>query len=71
MASRRKITFMSVDADFFDKVFEPARKRTMNKLGISRLGQREFSQMIFESGMKFDIKLNLKPVKNVKKNIRR
>ncbi len=72
MVMKRKTTFMSVDADFFDQVFEPARKRTMDKLGISKLGQREFSQMIFKSGMKFDIKLNMKPLrKNVKKNIKR
>ena len=62
---------MSVDVDFFDKVFEPARKRTMEKLGITKLGQREFSQMIFKSGINFDIKLNKKPVRNVKKNIKK
>ncbi len=68
MATRRKTTFMSVDVDFFDELFEPARKRTMKKLGISKLGQREFSKMILKSGIKFDIKLNKKPIKNVKKN---
>ena len=71
MAKKRKTTFMSVDVDFFDQVFEPARRKTMKKLGISRLGQREFSQMIFKSGMKFDIKLNIKPLRNVKKTIKR
>lgn len=71
MAARRKTTFMQVDVDFFDQLFEPARKRTMKKLGISKLGQREFSKMIFKSGVNFDIKLNRKPMKNVKKIIRR
>ncbi len=69
MATRRKTTFMSVDVDFFDELFEPARKRTMKKLGVSKLGQREFSKMLLKSGMSFDIKLNKKPIKNVKKII--
>jgi len=71
MATRRKTTFMSVDVDFFDKLFEPARKRTMERLGVSKLGQREFSRMILKSGVNFDIKLNKKPMRNVKKNIKR
>ena len=71
MATKRKTTFMQVDPGFFDELFEPARKRTMEKLGITRLGQREFSKMIFRSGIKFDIKLNIPPLKNVKKNIKR
>ncbi len=71
MAKKRKTTFMSVDVDFFDQVFEPARRKTMKELGVSKLGQREFSQMIFKSGMKFDIKLNIKPIRNVKKTIRK
>lgn len=72
MATRGKSTFMQVDNGFFDELFEPARRRTMKKLGITKLGQREFSEMIFKSGIKFDIKLNSKPLgKNVKKNIKR
>ena len=37
----------------------------------TRAGQREFSQMIFRSGIKFDIKLNIVPLKNVKNNKKR
>ncbi len=71
MALRRKIASMQVDTEFFDQLFEPARKRTMKKLGLSKLSQREFSQMIFKSGINFDMKLNIRPLKNVKKTIRR
>ncbi len=71
MATKRKTTFMQVDPGFFDELFEPARRRTMKKLGITKLGQREFSKMIFRSGIKFDIKLNTKLLRNVKKNITR
>ncbi len=75
MAARHRTTCMQVDNKFFDGLFEPARKRAMKKLGISKLGQREFSEMIFKSGMSLDIKLNSpigkKRIKNVKKNTKR
>lgn len=67
MASKRNIVPLIVDVDFFDKVFEPARKNAMRKLGLSKLGQREFSKMIFKSNMKLDIKLNKRGLTNVKK----
>lgn len=67
MATKRNIVPLIVDVDFFDKVFEPARKNTMEKLGLPKLGQREFSKMIFKSNLKLDIKINSKRLKNVNK----
>lgn len=67
MAKKRNIVPLIVDVDFFDKVFEPARKNAMKKLGLSKLGQREFSKMMFKSKMNLNIKLNTKRIINVKK----
>ena len=54
-------TSMDVDSKFFDRVFEPARKKTQEKLGISNLSQANFTKMLRKSGFKFpSIKMNMK-----------
>ena len=58
---------MQVDSVFFDKLFEPSRVKVEKQLG-TRVSQAAFSDMIFNSGIKFDIKLNLKKPFNGKKN---
>lgn len=70
MAKKRNSVCMNVDIDFFDNLFEPARKKTMKQLGLQQLGQRDFSQMIQKSGIKFDIKFNKVKV-NAKKTKKR
>ncbi len=62
---KRKVVTVNVDKMFFDNIFEPARKRTQEQLGISNLGQAKFTKMIERSGMSLDIKLKNMGVGNV------
>lgn len=55
--NRRRIVTMGVDPDFFDNLFEPARKKVQKQLGLDRLTQRDFTKMISKSKMNFDIPL--------------
>lgn len=48
---------MNVDKQFFDEMFEPARKNVQNQLGLDRLGQKQFTKMLFKSNMKLDLKI--------------
>lgn len=57
MVSKRDFVTMNVDKGFFDNLFEPARRKTQEDLGLQRLGQKDFSALIFKSGIKFDIKM--------------
>ncbi len=51
-------THMIVDAKFFNKIFEPARKAMEKKLGVS-VGQRKFTRFLAEKNFKFpDFKMN-------------
>ncbi len=67
MVLKKKSVTMKVDFDFFEKTFEPARRRMEAKIG-SRVGQVDFTKMIHKSKMSLNIKLNLFPKKNARKN---
>lgn len=63
MANRNRTTIL-VDTDFFNKSFEPGRKKAEIDLGI-KLSQRKFTEMLTKNGFKFtmpkiDRKLKLK-----------
>lgn len=68
---KRKVVTVNVDRMFFDNIFEPARKKAQDQLGISNLGQAKFTKMIERSGMKLDIKLKDIGVTNVRKRKKR
>ncbi len=57
MVSKRDFVTMNVDKAFFDNLFEPSRIKAQQRLGLKRLGQKDFSAMIFKSGIKLDIKM--------------
>lgn len=67
---KRKVVTIGVDKMFFDNIFEPARRRAQDQLGISNLGQANFTKMIERSGMNLNIKLKDIGVKNVKRKKR-
>ena len=72
MASlKRKVVTVNVDKTFFDNLFEPARQRAQKQLGISNLGQANFTKMIERSEIKFDIKLQDIGANNVIKTNRK
>ncbi len=60
---------IKVGKDFFDNLFEPARKQMEKELGV-KVGQKQVSSMIFKSGIQFKPKL-LKFAKNVPKKNKR
>lgn len=43
---------LRVDKHYFDKVFEPARKRMQNRLGLSKFTQPQFTAYLAKSKMK-------------------
>lgn len=57
MVSNRDFVTMNVDKLFFDNLFEPARIKKQKELGLDRLTQKQFTGMLFKSGMKLDIKI--------------
>lgn len=65
MALRNKKVAMNADKDFFDKLFEPSRKKIEKQLG-TKVSQVNFTKMIFKSGLKLDINL-----RRVKKNVKK
>lgn len=56
----KKRTTIFVDADFFNKTFEPGRKKAELDLGI-KLSQRKFTEMLTKNGFKLNMpKMNRK-----------
>lgn len=55
---KRKVVSMAVDQKFFDYVFEPARIRAKDKLGLTNLSQRDFTAMLGKGKVSLDIPLN-------------
>lgn len=56
MVLKDKGVQIKVSTNFFNGVFEPSRRAVEKELGI-RVSQKEFSSMIFQSGLKFKPKL--------------
>ncbi len=66
---RRKVTITS-DELFFDRIFEPERKKLQNKLGLSNLSQPNFTAILANVKAQFKFKLpkiDKKFLANVKK----
>ena len=59
MVSKRKVVSARFDEEFFDKVFEPNRKKMEKSLGV-KVSQQKFTRMI--KGFKFNV--NLKKLMN-------
>lgn len=72
MVLKKKSVSMKANSDFFDKLFEPARKRIEKKIGV-RVGQADFTEMLFKSRVNLDIKMDsiMKGGMNVRKNKRK
>lgn len=69
MTFKDKGVQIKVGKDFFDNLFEPARREMERELGV-RIGQKQVSSMIFKSGIKFRPQL-LRFVKNVPRTNKR
>lgn len=67
MVFKTKNVTMKVNADFFDKTFEPARKRVEKQIGV-RVSQAAFTEMLHKSKIKLELKFNPLPRKNARKN---
>lgn len=68
MVIRRKGVTVILDSDFFDNIFEPARRDLERQLG-TRVSQKSFTNIL--SKKKINLKINVTPFKNVKKIKRR
>lgn len=66
MAKGKRNVTVQVGTNFFDKVFEPSRRNVEKQLGI-KVGQAAFSEMLFRSNIKLNIKLNKSLIFNGKK----
>ena len=62
MAFKEKGVKINVGKDFFDRLFEPARRDLERELGV-RVSQKKFTSMVLKSGIKFKPKLR-KFIKN-------
>lgn len=65
---RQRITSVRTDANFFEKYFEPERKKLEMKLGVN-ISQPKFTQMI--SGFKYKPSVIKQNKVNLKNNFRR
>lgn len=54
--NKRKVT-LQVGSNFFDNLFEPSRKQVEKQLG-TRVSQAAFSDMLVESKVSLNVKLN-------------
>lgn len=69
MGFKNKGVSLKVDLDFFNKTFEPARRRMQEMLG-TKVTQKQLTRMISKSGIRFEPKL-IKFLKNgTKRNTR-
>lgn len=66
---KRNVT-VQVGTNFFEKMFEPSRKNVEKQLGI-KVGQAAFSEMLFKSNVKLNIKLNGNLIFNGKKKTKK
>lgn len=53
----RKTVTVAMDRGFFDNIFEPGRKATQEKFGLTNLSQKDFFKMMKNSGMKMNVPL--------------
>lgn len=66
MVLKKKSVTVKLDSDFFDKSFEPSRKKIEKQIG-TRVSQADFTKMLFNSKINLDIKLKNLPRNNVRK----
>jgi len=57
MVVRNNHVNIQVDRDFFDKMFEPSRKKIEKQIGV-KITQSKFSRMLFKSKVNLNPKLN-------------
>lgn len=46
---------ISIDKDFFEQVFEPARRKKQEKLGLINLTQRDFTKILMKENFRFPV----------------
>ncbi len=68
MISKNKGVTVVLDTDFFDNIFEPARKDLEKQLG-TKVSQKNFTNILSKKNI--NLKINLKGFKGVKKTKRR
>jgi len=65
--ARKKVVYLKVSELFFDKVFEPERKKMEKKIGVG-LSQRSFTEYLAKRKIQFKLpKVNNKYAPNIKK----
>lgn len=50
--SNRNSVYMAMDRNYFDKCFEPERRKLQKKLGLNNLTQQKFTAILHASGAK-------------------
>lgn len=65
VVKKRNVT-MQVGFNFFDKIFEPSRRKVEKQLGL-KVGQVAFTEMLAKNKVNLDIKLNKDIFANVVK----
>ncbi len=57
MVIKKRNVTMQVGSNFFDKIFEPSRRKVEKQLGL-KIGQVAFTEMLAKNKISLDIKLN-------------
>lgn len=57
MVMKKRNVTMQVGSNFFDKIFEPSRRKVEKQLGL-KIGQVAFTEMLAKNKVNLDIKLN-------------
>ncbi len=70
MVKKNKGVMVTLDCDFFDNMFEPARRNMEEQLGM-RIGQKKFTHILSKKKINPFSQKNLNIFKNVKKTKKR